>query len=89
MHSVVYVIYLAVMIYGWLIVARALLSWFPIRQGTVVWRVQGVIYTLTEPYLAFFRRLVPPGRFGGAGFDWSFLLGLVVLFAVLQVVVRL
>jgi YggT family protein len=89
MNSLVYVVYLAVMVYGWLIVARALLSWFPIRRGTVVWRVQGVIFRLTEPYLAFFRRLLPPGRFGSVGIDWSFLAGLLVVFVVIQVLVRL
>jgi YggT family protein len=89
MNTLVYVLYLAVMIYGWLIVARALLTWFPIRSGTVVWRVQGVIYSLTEPYLAFFRRLLPPGRFGSVGIDWSFLAGLLVVFVVMQVLARL
>ena len=89
MNTLVYVLYLAAMIYGWRIVARALLSWFPIRSGTVVWRVQGVVYSLTEPYLALFRRLLPPGRFGSVGVDWSFLAGLLVVFVVIQVLARL
>ena len=89
MTNVVYGVYLAVMIYGWLIVARALLTWFPIRRGTVVWQVQGLLFKVTEPYLAFFRRLLPPGRFGSVGIDWSFMVGLVVVFVVLQVVGRL
>jgi YggT family protein len=89
MRNVVYGVYLAVMIYGWLIVARALLTWLPIRRGTVMWRVQGVLFKVTEPYLAFFRRLLPPGRFGSVGIDWSFMVGLVVVFVVLQVVGRL
>ena len=89
MTNVVYGVYLAVMIYGWLIVARALLTWFPIRRGTVVWQVQGLLFKVTEPYLAFFRRLLPPGRFGAVGIDWSFMVGLVVVFVVLQVVGRL
>jgi YggT family protein len=89
MNNVVYGVYLAIMIYGWLIVSRALLTWFPIRRGTVIWQVQEVIFRLTEPYLAFFRRLLPPGRLGSVGIDWSFLVGLVVLFVVLQVVGRL
>jgi len=88
-NGLVRVVYFVVMIYGWLIVARALLSWFPIRRGTVLWSVQGVVFRLTEPYLAFFRRHLPPGRFGSVGIDWSFLAGLVVVFVVLQVVARL
>ena len=89
MHTIVSVVYFVVMVYAWLIVARALLSWFPIRRGTGISQVQSVVYTLTEPYLAFFRRLLPPGRFGSVGIDWSSLVGLIVLFVVLQVVSRL
>jgi YggT family protein len=89
MNNVVYVVYLALMIYGWLIVARALLSWFPQRPGSALFRLQGVLFTLTEPYLAFFRRLLPPGRFGSVGIDWSFLVGLLVVFAATQLVGRL
>jgi YggT family protein len=89
METVVYVVYLALMIYGWLIVARALLSWFPLRPGTVLSSVYGVLFRLTEPYLAFFRRLLPVGRFGSIGIDWSFPVALAVLFVAIQVIVRI
>ena len=89
MNAAVYAVYLAVMIYGWLIVARALLSWFHLRPGTPLYGLNGVLVRLTEPYLALFRRFLPVGRFGSIGIDWSFLVALLVLFVVLQVLVRL
>jgi YggT family protein len=45
----------------WLVVlARALLSWFPIRPGTPVASVYIVLRDLTEPLLAPLRRVIPP-----------------------------
>jgi YggT family protein len=45
----------------WLVVlARALLSWFPIRPGTPVASVYVVLRDLTEPLLAPLRRVIPP-----------------------------
>jgi YggT family protein len=84
-----YIAYLLVMIYIWLIVARALLSWFRPRPGTLVFGVDRVLFTLTEPYLALFRRIVPMGRAGSIGIDWSYTVALLVLFVVAQVVGRL
>jgi YggT family protein len=79
MNDIVYVVYLALMIYTWVLVARALLSWFPQRPGAALYQVQGVLVAVTEPYLALFRRFLPSGRSGPIGIDWSFLVGIVVL----------
>ena len=89
MNIVLYVIYLAAIVYAWLIIARALLSWLPVRQGNVVHRTQGTLVRLTEPYLRLFRRLLPSARIGAVGIDLSSIVGLIVLFVVVQVVVRL
>ena len=59
------------------------------RPGTQMDRVSGVLYQLTEPYLAIFRRFVPMARIGGMGIDLSMLVGLVVLGIVSQLVGRL
>ena len=82
-------LYLALVVYSWLIVARALLSWATIRPGTTAYRVQRVLVQVTEPYLSIFRRVLPVSRIGGVGIDWSSLVGLVVLLLVLQVFGRL
>jgi YggT family protein len=84
-----YVLYLAAMIYGWLIVARALLSWFPVRPDNPLHQVCIVLVWLTEPYQRLFRRLLPTARIGAVGLDLSAMVGLIVLFVVVQVVVRL
>ena len=89
MHIVFYVIYLAATIYGWLIVARALLTWFRLRPGGPASRLHRVLVRLTEPYLRLFRRLIPVGRVGSAGIDLSAMVGLIVLFVVVQVIVNL
>jgi YggT family protein len=84
-----YVVDLAAMIYAWLIVASAVLSWFRVRPGNPLFMVQRVLAWLTEPYLRLFRRLLPRARIGTVGVDLSSFVGLIVLFIVIQVVVRL
>ncbi len=88
MNTVLYVVYLALMIYGWLIVARALLTWFRLRPGGPASRLYQVLVRLTEPYLRLFRRLIPVGRVGSVGIDLSYIVGLIVLFILIQVVAR-
>ena len=87
--NIPYIVYLVVMIYIWLIVARAVLSWFRPRPGTLVFQVDRLLFKITEPYLALFRRIVPMGRAGSIGIDWSYTVALLVLFVVLQAVRRL
>jgi YggT family protein len=89
MSTLIYIIYLLVMIYGWLIVARALLSWFPARPGGPVFTIKRALDVVTEPYLRLFRRLLPTARIGSVGLDLSALVGLVVLFVVMQVLARI
>ena len=76
-------------VYILLILARALLSWFPLRRGTALMKLYEGIYSLTEPYLGLFRRFIPPSRVGGGSVDWSALAGTLVLYVVLQILARL
>ncbi|NLV71141.1 MAG: YggT family protein [Actinobacteria bacterium] len=87
--TLIYIIYLLLMVYGWLIVARAVLSWFPVRPGGLAFQVKRILHVLTEPYLRLFRRLIPRARIGPVGLDLSALVGLVVLFILVQVLARL
>ena len=89
MNGFVYVIYFAITIYAWLIVARAVMSWLHPRRGTAVYRVNAVLVDVTEPYLGLFRRVIPMARIGGTGVDFGAAVALLVLFIVLQVLVRL
>ena len=57
-------------LYIWLIMLPlALLSWFRIRPGTTLAKVQVFLYRATEPVLRPVRRIIPPM----AGLDISFL----------------
>ncbi len=57
------IIHLVLMIYVWIIVFRAILSW--IRIPSSFYSVAIVLYKLTEPVLKPLRRIVPPSRPGG------------------------
>ncbi len=89
MNIILEIIYFAAVIYGWMIVARALLSWFPVRSRSPLFRVREFLVMLTEPYLRIFRRILPTPRVGAVGIDLSALVGLIVLFIVVRVIVRL
>ena len=65
-------------IYLLILVARAILSFFPVRPGTGLASVQHVLLQLTEPIIAPVRRIIPPAGM----FDLSFL----VVFIVIQIV---
>ena len=57
--------------------ARAVLSWFPVRPGTVIAQVNGILFDITEWALRPLRRIIPPAGM----FDLSFLvLFLIVIF---------
>ncbi len=86
MNAIVAIIYWALSIYALLIVVRALLSWFPIRSGSFMYRVYSAIYDATEPYLAIFRRFLPMPRAGNVAIDISAIVGLVVLFVLIRIV---
>jgi YggT family protein len=56
-------------IYLFVLIARALLSWFPLRPGTALATVQGGLVSVTEPVLSPVRRVIPRAGM----FDLSFL----------------
>lgn len=89
MSIITYLIYLALAVYAWLIVGRALLSWLRPRPGSALSRIDRLLYRVTEPYVSLFRRLLPLARIGGLGIDLSPLVALLVLFVAMQIVVRL
>lgn len=83
------IVYFLLMAYVWLILARAILTWFPVRIHGWLYKVQHILFLLTEPYLKLFRRIIPIARVGNAGLDLSPLVGLVVLFVVMQILFRI
>jgi YggT family protein len=60
------------------LLARAVMSWFPIKPGTPFASLYGVLLDLTEPALAPLRRVIPPAGM----FDLSFLVLTIGLFII-------
>ena len=59
-----------------ILVVRAVMSWFPIRPGTGLAQLNGILYDLTEWALRPMRQLIPPVGM----FDISFMVLLFGLF---------
>lgn len=62
-------------IYVLILIARAVCSWFPVTPGTPFAQVVRVLYQITEPVLAPFRRIIPAVGM----FDLSFLVAVIVV----------
>lgn len=62
-------------LYVVILFVRAILSWFPYSPNSPLNPVRQVIFTITEPVLAPFRRVIPPV----GAFDISFLVALIVV----------
>jgi YggT family protein len=75
-----------ILIYMWLIFLRALLSWLPQRRSGSLATINDLLYRVTEPYIALFRRYLPVLRGGSVGVDLSMVVALVVLFILQQLI---
>jgi YggT family protein len=73
------VIYLVIM------VLRAVLSWFPVRPGSVLGTINHWLVVLTEPVVAPFRKVIPPLGV----FDISYMVALLVVWVVTNYVLYL
>ena len=65
--------------YVFVLIARALLSWFPMHADSPLLPVVRVLDRLTEPVLAPIRRLLPPLRAGGMAIDLSIIVAMLVI----------
>ena len=75
-------IYIIGEVYLLILVLRAVLSWFPMTAESPLNPVRRVIFLVTEPVLAPFRRLIPPVGM----IDISFLVAFIVIEIIVQVV---
>lgn len=74
METLIRFVDVAFEVYYFLIMARIVLSWLPVNFYNPVLRF---IYETTEPYLAIFRRIIPPlGMFDLSPIVAFFVLGL-------------
>jgi YggT family protein len=78
------ILHLLITIYIFVLIARAVTSWFPPSQpGTPFAFITQVLRDLTEPVVAPFRRVIPPAGM----FDISYMV-VVFIFIILQSVTR-
>ena len=57
MYAIAYLIHLTFLTYTILLFVRVVGSWFPAFARH---RIMYFVFQLTEPYLGFFRRIIPP-----------------------------
>ena len=70
----------ALSVYLLVLLARAILSFFPVREGTGLATFNHVLMQLTEPVIAPVRRIIPPAGM----FDLSFLVVFITIELVLS-----
>jgi YggT family protein len=73
-------LYVLGQVYVLILFARAILSWFPYNPNSPLNGVRRVVFTLTEPVLAPFRRIIPPVGM----LDLSFIVAFIVVEAIVQ-----
>lgn len=56
-YSIYYVLDTAFTVYYFMLIGYILMSWIPALQGSAVGRI---LHIACDPYLAFFRRFIPP-----------------------------
>ncbi|MFQ6110278.1 MAG: YggT family protein [Candidatus Aminicenantales bacterium] len=76
LHAVARVLHVLLMLYVWIVILRAVLSWVNVPA---LYQAKVILYYLTEPLLRPFRRIIPPYRLGGIDIS-PIILILVILF---------
>lgn len=80
----------ALVLYVLVLLVRLVLEWVPFFNRE--WRPKGagliaaeIVYTVTDPPISLFRRLIPPLRVGGIAIDFGFALTMLLCFVLLAV----
>ncbi|MFT4051539.1 MAG: YggT family protein [Microbacterium sp.] len=84
------VVYLLLLIYSFVLLARLVLEYIPLFNRQ--WRPRGaglvaaeIVFTVTDPPIRLFRRLIPPLRVGPVALDFGFTLTLLLVFVLMSV----
>lgn len=70
---------MAFTIFRYMLFGRIIMSWFKLPNNQVFHYIWDFLYEMTEPVLAFFRRLMPPAMVGAVGIDFSPIIAFIVL----------
>lgn len=85
------IVHLALLFYIFVLFARLILDYIPMfNRG---WRPKGaglvaaeVVYTVTDPPIRFFRRIIPPVRIGTLSLDFGFALTMMLVLILMNIV---
>ena len=83
--ALIRLIYAAVDIYTWIILAYCIMTWFPVATGVIA-DIRDALSKIVDPFLGIFRKFIPP--IGGM-IDISPIVALIVLQFVVRFVVRM
>lgn len=85
------IVHLVLLQYIFVLFARLILDYIPMFNRE--WRPKGfglvaaeAVYTVTDPPIRFFRRLIPPLRIGSLSLDFGFTLTLLVVLILMNIV---
>jgi len=70
---------LALQIYALIVLARIVLTWFPLDPDGAMATIAGFLFVITDPVLGPLRRALPPVRLGSVALDLS---PIIVLFGI-------
>jgi len=85
------IIHLALLLYLIVLFARLILSYIPLFNRE--WRPKGaglvaaeLVYTITDPPVRFFRRIIPPLRIGTISLDFGFSITILIVLILMSIV---
>ncbi|WP_243226024.1 YggT family protein [Microbacterium sp. CIAB417] len=85
------IVHLVLLLYIFVLFARLILDYIPLFNRE--WRPRGfgliaaeAVYTVTDPPIRFFRRIIPPLRIGGLSLDFGFALTMFVVLILMAIV---
>lgn len=85
------IVHLVLLVYIFVLFARLILDYIPMFNRE--WRPKGfglvaaeAVYTVTDPPIRFFRRIIPPLRIGQLSLDFGFALTLLVVLILMNIV---
>ncbi|WP_314648029.1 YggT family protein [uncultured Microbacterium sp.] len=85
------IVHLVLLLYIFVLFARLILDYIPLFNRE--WRPKGfglvlaeAVYTVTDPPIRFFRRIIPPLRLGGLSLDFGFALTMIIVLILMNIV---
>jgi len=85
------IVHTALLLYLLVLFARLILDYIPMFNRE--WRPKGaglvaaeVVYTITDPPIRFFRRIIPPLRLGSLSLDFGFSLTILIVLILMNIV---